>query len=96
MLSSAKLVIMKNLGGNEKMARLEVKNITQGELNYREAYSLLFNYISDMMEQQIAMMKEMVILQKQCEEICVSGLPNVSGANTDDEQILQTIVNMLK
>ena len=68
-------------------------NMGNSELNYKEAYSLLFNHISDMTERQISMAKEMIILQKQAEEICINGVPN---RGIDDERIWEMLIDITK
>ena len=64
------------------------------ELNYNEAYTFLFNNISDMVDLQLTMMKQMLILQKQCEEICIGNQPE--NLTVDSAQILEQMVEMMK
>ena len=70
-----------------------MKNI-QEELDYKEAYMFLFNNVSDMIETQVEMAKQMLILQKQCEELCIGNCPE--NLSVDTEQIAETLVDMVK
>ena len=64
------------------------------ELDYNEAYSFLFNSVSDIIKVQVEMVKQMLILQKQCEEICIGNQPeNLILAS---EQIREMLVDMIK
>ena len=74
------------------MAETNITQTTQEGLYYSEAYSLLFNSISDIVERQAAVLKDMLILQKHAEEICTTGLP-VSHITV--EQISEQISGML-
>ena len=64
------------------------------ELNYNEAYTFLFNSISSMVDLQITMVEQMLVLQKQCEEICIGNRPE--NLNVDSKQILVQFIDMLK
>jgi len=70
-----------------------MKNMKE-ELDYKEAYKFLFNSIGDMIEMQLTMAKQMLILQKQCEEICIGNSPE--GLNVDSEQVLAQLTDMIK
>ena len=75
---------------SETMQNMNVKE----ELDYKEAYTFLFNSISDMIEMQLKMAKQMLISQKQCEELCIGNQPE--NLNADSKQILEILVDMIK
>ena len=75
------------------MAEIQKNAATQEELGYKEAYLFLFSGLSDIIEKQMTLTKEMIIVQKQCEEICISGLPN---GHIDNEKILAFLDDMIK
>ena len=66
----------------------------QEELNYNEAYTFLFNNISDMVDLQITMMKQLLILQKQCEEICIGNNPE--NLSVESGQVLALLIDIIK
>ena len=70
------------------------KNVTE-KLDYKEADTFLFNSVSDMAMTQMKIAKEMLILQKQCEEICIGG-NQPQNLNIDSEQIRELLMDMIK
>jgi len=66
---------------------------TQENLYYKEAYTFLFSSLSDIMGQQMEIVKELIKLHRQAEAICTTGLPN---AKVPPELILQLFAEMIK
>ena len=69
-------------------------NMHGEELNYRKGYSALFNGISQIIKLLLKMVKQLMLLQQQGEEACISE----SSENRDiaPEEIIERVVEILK
>ena len=64
------------------------------ELNYKEAYAHLFHGVSMVMKMQIAIVRKLMYLQRQAEEICISEASD--GSDIDSEEVLKVLVALIK
>jgi len=77
----------------EQIEQNEEKEANQEDLHYKEAYTFLFNSLSDISKMQTELLKEIIRLQRQAEAICTTGLPN---DKIPPELILELLANMIK
>jgi len=60
---------------NTRIQEVEENEAPQEDLHYKEAYTFLFNSLSDISRMQTELLKEIIRLQRQAEAICTTGLP---------------------
>lgn len=79
---------------DKKSITEEDEDMSIEELNYKKGYAFLFNSISDMIKMSARMLKQMMILQKYSEELCIAE-PS-EDIEMDTGEILELIVEKIK
>jgi len=79
----------KNSNGENGNISVEVE-----ELNYKKGYALLFNGISDHVKLLMQMVKQLLILQRKSEELCIA--EPMKDNEITQEHIMEMMANIIK
>ena len=78
---------------SENMQNTQMEQ-NEEKLNHDEAYRFLFNNVTDIAIEHIKILTRMMVLQWQCEEICIG--ENISVGKVDSEKIVSSLIKMVK